>query len=152
MFKYPEDINFTTMTPKAITATTAPASWQDLKFAPAPRCPYTNKPRSDGAVLVAQYVEGYLYRTYDMCRINDDKIIAMLNKARDKEPDADADDYPQLKSLLDACQDIGLVCNGTGGVRAEVGFVSPVADHLKYYIRQYGQLIIETKITSTTYN
>lgn len=45
-----------------------------------------------------------------------------------------------------------MVCNGTGGVRAEVGFVSPVADHLKYYIRQYGQLIIETKITSTTYN
>ena len=25
-------------------------------------------------------------------------------------------------------------------------------DHLKYYIRQYGQLILETKITNTTYN
>lgn len=45
-----------------------------------------------------------------------------------------------------------MVCNGTGGTKAEIGFVSPAADHLKYYIRQYGQLIIETKITSTTYN
>lgn len=45
-----------------------------------------------------------------------------------------------------------MVCNGTGGARAEAGFVSPVADHLKYYIRQYGQLILETKVTSATYN
>ena len=58
--------------------------------------------------------------------------------------------------LLEACQLIAnpVVCNGTGNlgrVGAAAGFVSNTPDHLKYYIRQYGQLILETKITSLEY-
>ena len=106
-----------------------------------------------------QYVEGYMYRTYGMRRASDALTDAVLAKAREIETATDdkmdPEDYPQLKSLLDACQLVGCVCNGTGNlgqIGADVGFVSNTPDHLKYYIRQYGQLILETKITSTTYN
>jgi len=91
-----------------------------------------------------------------MRKLADSKIIAILNRARGLEQDnSDPEDYPQLKSLLDACQYVSYVCNGTGNlgqVGAEAGFMTNAPNHLKYYIRQYGQLILETKITSTTYN
>ena len=64
MFKYPEDLQFTTMTPKSITASTVPESWNDIKFAPAPRMPDSVGDGGEGAALVMQYVEGYMYRTY----------------------------------------------------------------------------------------
>lgn len=159
MFKYPEDIQFTTMTPKSITSSTVPAKWNGIKFAPPPRRPNPSKPGQEGALLVMQYVEGYMYRTYGMRRASDALADAVLAKAREMERDSDDefqdDDYPQLKTLLDACQLAGCVCNGEGNlgqVGAEAGFVSNAPDHLKYYIRQYGQLILETKLTSTTYN
>lgn len=105
-----------------------------------------------------QYLEGYLYRTYGMYRATSGKIDELLEKARDiertAESDYDPDEYPQLKTLLDACQTIKCVCNGdgAGAAVATAGFVKNSANDLKYYIRQYGQLILETKITSTTYN
>lgn len=66
MFKYPEDLQFTTMTPKSITASTVPESWNDIKFAPAPRMPDSVGDGGEGAALVMQYVEGYMYRTYGL--------------------------------------------------------------------------------------
>ena len=161
MFRYPEDLQFTTMTPKSITASTVPTSWNGIKFAPAPRMPDSVGAGGEGAALVMQYVEGYMYRTYGLYRVSDAKATAILAKAREIEAatddEIDPEDYPQLKTLLEACQLIAnpIVCNGTGNlgrVGAAAGFVSNTPDHLKYYIRQYGQLILETKITSTTYN
>ena len=149
------------MTPKSITASTVPASWNGIKFAPAPRMPDSLGIGGEGAVLVMQYIEGYMYRTYGLYRVSDEKATAILEKAREIESakynDIDTEDYPRLDMLLEACQLIAnpVVCNGTGNlgrVGADAGFVSNTPDHLKYYIRQYGQLILETKITSTTYN
>lgn len=127
----------------------------------APCMPDSVGAGGEGAALVMQYVEEYMYRTYGLYRVSDAKATAILEKAREIEAatydDIDTEDYPRLDTLLEACQLIAnpIVCNGTGNigrVGADACFVSNTPDHLKYYIRQYGQLILETKITSTTYN
>ena len=98
MFKYPENLQFTTMTPKSITASTVPASWNGIKFAPAPRMPDSVGSGGEGAALVMQYIEGYMYRTYGLYRVSDVKAAAVLAKAREIEATTDdgmdPEDYP----------------------------------------------------------
>lgn len=55
---------------------------------------------------------------------------------------------------MQACFSLGYVCNGTGGsaLGCEIGYVRNQTNDLKYFLRQYGQLIIETNLTTTTYN
>ena len=158
MFKYPYDITYTTMAPK----TKIEPTWFGGKFAPAPRLPNPNNPEHYVASLVIQYIEGYIYRTYGLYRANDTYIETLYNKAKELELNDDSDndpnDLPQLKYLMKACQHLGYVCNGIGSkaggsaLDLEIGYVKNTANDLKYFIRQYGQLILETKITSSTYN
>lgn len=158
MFKYPANITYTTMTPK----TTIKKTWCGMKFAPAPRLPNPDKPEQYGASLVIQYIEGYIYRTYGLYRANNNYIEALYNKAIEIESETNNeynyDDLPKLESLMKACQLLGYVCNGIGNkagnsaLNLEIGYVKNNINDLKYFIRQYGQLILETKLTSTTYN
>jgi len=128
-------------------------------MAAAPRSPDPNKPGQEGAVLVMQYIEGYVYRTYGLRRAGYSNIEALCSKARQMEAESgtgsqDPEDYPMLETLMKACQQTGYVCNGTGAsaLDLEVGYIKNQINDLKYFIRQYGQLIIETKLTTSTYN
>jgi len=100
-----------------------------------------------------QYVEGYVYRTWDLVRAEPEMIDQIYQSARATDG-LDDGDYPSAISLMLACGEKGYVCNGTGAGKIElaVGYVRNQAADLKYFLRQYGQLILETKITSTTYN
>lgn len=90
MFKYPEDISFTPMT----AGSNIPASWYDIKFSAAPRYPDPAKPGREGAALVMQYIEGYVYRTYGLYRAEDSMIESLHSKALELEGNNDPYDYP----------------------------------------------------------
>ena len=66
--------------------------------------------------------------------------------------DISDDGFPTLPAVLEACARKGAVINGADSSGVEIGYVSSNVDDLKYFIRQYGQIIIETKITTQTYN
>jgi hypothetical protein len=97
MFKYPEDITFTTMARKSRIEDT----WFSGNFAAAPRIPNPMYPEYSGAQLVIQYIEGYIYRTYGLYRANNNYIAALYNKAREIEDNDEQ--YPTLESLMKAC-------------------------------------------------
>ena len=151
MFKYSKNSSW--LKPKSITADTVPEKWYGMKFAPAPRLPYKDNPKYAGALLVMQYIEGYVYRTWGMRRAKDDMIEALYNAAKDIEPKTNDGDYPPLEALMNAAfNGLHYVQNGDTGTKVNVAYVKNTANYLKYYIRQYGQLIIEAKITSTTHS
>lgn len=58
-----------------------------------------------------------------------------------------SENYPTLYSIMQAFIDLGYVTNVDG-----VRYVKNDAANLKYYMYQYGGLIFECKLTSTTYN
>lgn len=159
MFRYPEDIKYTTMT----AGSKIDPSWYGMKFAAAPRYPNAEAPWLEGALLVTQYVESYIYRTHGLYRADDSFIQPLYSAACAKDGTAQ-DDYPTLEALMTACQDsfnvnggtrrcvINGYNNGGSALNLEVGYVRNVQNDLKYFLRQYGQLILETKITDTTHN
>lgn len=149
MFRYPRDQQFQTMTPKSKIMD----RWYGTKFAAAPRKPDPAAPWDEGALLVAQYVEGYVYRTYGLRRMNAGMVAAVADAARAADGMTEQDgekDYPPLESLMNACVSLGYVRDG--GRTVSVGYVKNQPNDLKYFVRQYGQLILETNITSATHS
>lgn len=79
----------------------------------------------------------------------------MLDRAYELDEVAEENDYfdyssenfPSANSVMQAFIDLKYVVNASG-----IGYVRPSRDDVKYFIRQYGGIILETKITSTTYN
>lgn len=109
-----------------------------------------------GISLVVQYLQGYRFRTNSHSKVSDtatmNKIwteaIKLDEKLVDQELLEEASEmYPSLKSTMQAFIDLGYVQNVDG-----VKFIKNDAASLKYYMYQYGGIIIECNLTSTTYN
>lgn len=101
-----------------------------------------------GAGVVAQYLSCYRNRMSAFQRLDD---AAKLEQLRAKACQLDqayaenACDLPTLKGLLDAAADLGYVKN------AGTAFFC-TKDAFKYYSRDYGAVICEFKLTTSTYN
>jgi len=108
-----------------------------------------------GAALVAQYLESFQFRTGAAGRVQEAKIRAAAQKAAAlDEADFDAgaiecvsETCPSLNNLMKAFVELGYAQNTNG-----VGFVKAAQADVKYFIRQYNGIVLEMKITNTTYN
>lgn len=106
----------------------------------------------NGASLVIQYLENILYRTTDNLEIDRSDLIALWEKAiildenLEDSVEALSDEYPTLHSCMQAAIDLEFVKGCT------VQHIRPSVADIKYFIRQYNGVIVQLKITSTTYN
>ena len=105
--------------------------------------------------MVAQYIEGYKFRT-DSAKlitatcIQNVKTAALALDEADCDQDKidySSDTWPSLNNVMQAFINLGYVSDV-----AAVGYIKNQQNDLKYFIRQYGGIIVETKLTTTTYN
>ena len=107
-----------------------------------------------GVSLVAQYLETFKYRTLGHHSITDSVIETVHAKAIQLDEallDADrleevSEENPTLDSIMNAFLQLGFVKHAT------VQYVNNAQYDLKYFIWQYGAMIAQLKVTSSTYN
>lgn len=107
-----------------------------------------------GVSLVAQYLETFKYRTLGHHSITDSVIETVHAKAIQLDEallDADrleevSEENPTLDSIMNAFLQLGFVKHAT------VQYVNNAQYDLKYFIWQYGAIIAQLKVTSSTYN
>ncbi len=107
-----------------------------------------------GVSLVAQYLETFKYRTLGHHSITDSVIETVHAKAIQLDEallDADrleevSEENPTLDSIMNAFLQLGFVKHAT------VSSVNNAQYALKYFIWQYGAMIAQLKVTSSTYN
>lgn len=108
-----------------------------------------------GTSLVAQYLQGYRFWTNSHQKINATALTAVHTKAiqldekllDDELIEEVSETYPTMKSTLQAFIDLNYVKNVDG-----VKFIKNDQTSLKYYMYQYSGILIDCKLTSTTYN
>lgn len=109
-----------------------------------------------GVSLVAQYLQGYRFMTNSHQKITNQSLLSNVHaKALQLDSslldegmiDEASDTYPTLKSIMQAYIDLSYAKNVDG-----VKFIHNDTSSLKYYMYQYSGIIIECKLTSTTYN
>lgn len=117
--------------------------------------PATDCKSMGGVRLVAQYVESYRFKTNGICRIQDGLLQKALARAYELDQAAEdagrfdysSENFPSANSVMQAFIDLEYVVNADG-----VGYVRPQQADVKYFIRQYGGILLEMKVTSSTYN
>lgn len=107
-----------------------------------------------GVSLVAQYLETFKYRTLGHHSITDSVIETVHAKAIQLDEallDADrleevSEKNPTLDSIMNAFLQLGFIKHAT------VQYINNAQYDLKYFIWQYGAMIVQLKVTSSTYN
>ena len=142
------------MSPK----TTIPSSKDYLGYTAPPRSWGSNSGTSrysSGVSLVAQYIESFLFRKKEYAEIAD----ACLEKMNDRAVELDdgladggiivsaSDRCPSCGSIMQAAIDLGYVNHVNG-----VGYIRPNVNDIKYFVYQYGGIILECKATDKTLN
>lgn len=107
-----------------------------------------------GVSLVAQYLETFKYRTLGHYSISNSVIEAVHAKAVQLDEslldigslEDVSEENPTLDSIMNAFLQLGFVKHAT------VQYVNNAQYDLKYFIWQYGAMIVQLKVTSSTYN
>lgn len=129
-----------------------PASYDGLYYSSVPE---SSSQKLAGVQLVAQYVESYRFKTEGVCQIQTAQLESVHSKAYELDEAASdaglldyaSDTYPSVNSIMQAFIDLGYVTNASG-----IGYVRPQQNAIKYFVRQYGGVVLETKITDQTHN
>ena len=120
---------------------------------------YTSSPNSwtdelAGVSLVLQYLQGYNFRTFGHKKANTKSQLTAVHAAAvalDESLESILDDlsemYPTLHSVMQAFADKGYAIHSEGPK-----MIKNTIDDIKGMIYEYGGIILECKLTDTTYN